>query len=170
MSEPFLGEIKMVGFNFAPRGWSFCDGQLLPIAQNSALFSLLGTTYGGDGRTTFGLPDLRSRSPVHPGRGAGLGDIRQGARGGAETETLTTNNLPSHTHTLRAVDDDGTLAGASGNALANSAADYSSADADTNMHATSITSTGGNRSFNIRSPYLGIYFCIALAGTFPSRN
>jgi microcystin-dependent protein len=107
--EPFLGEIETFGFNFAPRGWAFCDGQILPINQNQALFSLLGTTYGGDGRTTFALPDLRGRVALHPGNGPGLSSIRQGEKGGSETRTLTTANLPSHNHaaTLNATNERG---------------------------------------------------------------
>ena len=98
MSEPFLAEIKIIGFNFAPVGWAYCDGQILPIAQNQSLYSLLGTTYGGDGRTTFGLPDLRGRIPLHQGQGPGLSSRKLGSKGGGETVTLTTSQLASHSH------------------------------------------------------------------------
>jgi len=104
-SEPFLGEICWIGFNFAPRGWALCDGQLLSISQNDALFSLLGTTYGGDGRTTFGLPDLRGRSPIHVGQGPGLSNYQWGQKGGVETVTLTINQMPSHTHAITSPED-----------------------------------------------------------------
>ena len=107
MSEPFLGEIRLFGFNFAPRGWSFCTGQLLPISQNSAVFSLLGTTFGGDGRTTFGVPDLRGRVAIGVGQGPGLSDRRWGQRGGAETTTLNVNQMPNHRHHIFVVDEDG---------------------------------------------------------------
>ncbi len=118
MSEPFLGEIKMVGFNFAPRGWALADGQLLPISANSALFSLYGTTYGGDGRTTFALPDLRGRTPIHQGSGQGLTERRIGSKGGAEYATLNVNQLPPHAHALLAHAGTGNQAAPTGHVLA----------------------------------------------------
>jgi len=190
--NPFLAQIIMFAGNFAPRGWALCNGQLLPIASNQALFSLLGTTYGGDGRTSFALPDLRSRSPIHAGRGPGLSDIKLGQRGGIETKTLTTLELPNHFHTvsftgnnvttsvsLPALDDEGTADEANGNILASmeklyaapGAADATLAPASATLRgAVNSLPTGGNQSFNIRNPFLGINYIIALQGTFPSRS
>jgi len=176
-SEPFIAEIKWFGGNFAPRGYAFCDGQLLPISQNSALFSILGTTYGGDGRTTFGLPDARDRVLVHAGSGAGPGltDIRLGQKGGSQTVTLTVNNLPAHSHTatLNAVNAAGDTVFADGTALALSfARNYSATTPSTPMSSSSIVigDTGGNQGFSPRDPYVAANCIIALVGTFPSRN
>jgi microcystin-dependent protein len=173
--EPFIGQIMMVGFNFAPRGWALCDGQLLPIAQNTALFSLLGTSFGGDGRTTFALPDLRGRVALHVGTGAGLPSIGWGERSGSYSFTLTTNQLPAHSHTGRIK--------ASGNAAntntpAGHALGLAEAYSDQELTAPLLTapntiqtdSTGSGQSINHRPPYLGIYHVIALTGLFPSRN
>lgn len=180
MSEPFLGEIKMVGFNFAPRGWSFCDGQLLPIAQNTALFSLLGTTYGGDGRTTFGLPDLRGRVPIHVGSGPGLSSYRWGERGGVENVTLNVTQIPAHGHTAagtaNAVNGAGNSKTPTGNTWASLSREnaYSSAVADGTMAANNVNVTvnnaGGSQPHTNVQPFLSIYFCIALTGIFPSRS
>lgn len=179
MAEPFIGEIRAFGFNFAPRGWAQCDGQLLPIAQYSALFSLLGTTYGGDGRTTFGLPDLRGRSAVHEGSGPGLIPVQLGQKGGAETTTLSVANMPSHNHVavLHAEAKPGTLRGPAGNmlAIASTGADiYTPADPKENkaMAADSIVvnNTGGGQAFNNRDPFQVVNYCIALQGIFPSRS
>ena len=164
---PFLGQIQAFGFNFAPRGWARCDGQLLPISQNSALFSLLGTMYGGDGRTTFALPDLRSRSVVHTGNGPGLDNIQQGQKGGNYMEALNVNNLPAHTHNVGVNTAAGEEANPSGKYIANSADSFAE-DADANLAAP--TSAGGGQAFNIRNPFLGIEVCIALQGVYPSRN
>jgi len=173
-SEPFIGQIQMHGFNFAPRGWAFCDGQLLPISSYTALYSLLGTTFGGDGRTTFGLPDLRGRSAKHVGTGPGLTPVTWGQRGGAETVTLTTSNMAAHSHALKGNNSAGNSATPGGNTLASKSRTniYSSANApDVNMHSGSIAnSTGGGTPVQIRNPYLGIYHSIALVGIFPSRN
>jgi microcystin-dependent protein len=180
MSEPFLGEIRMVGFNFAPRGWAFCDGQLLPISQNTALFSLLGTTYGGDGRTTFGLPDLRGRVPIHAGNGPGLSSYRQGQKGGTEEVTLITNQIPSHSHTaagtaaaVSGAGDSKTPTGSTWASLSRENA-YSSTAADGTMAANNVNVTvnnaGGGQSHTNVQPFLAIYFCIALVGLFPSRS
>ena len=174
----------MVGFNFAPRGWAHCNGQLLPIAQHSALFSLLGTTYGGDGRTTFALPDLRGRSAVHFGTGPGLTTIRVGERGGAEFQTLTTAQMPSHSHsattsaTLNGINTRGDNASPAGNALASKSRTniYSATAPNVAMAAGSVTASttinnaGGNQRFSIRDPFLGINHVIALVGLFPSRS
>jgi microcystin-dependent protein len=174
MSEPFLGEIKMFGGNFAPRGYALCDGQLLAIAQNTALFSILGTTYGGDGRTTFALPDLRSRVPVHAGTGPGLSQYRLGQEGGAETVTLTVNNLPPHNHAALAAGPAGNSNDAIGNIWADdagvSAATYSSAPATGTMRGDAIGNTGSGQAFLNVQPYQVINFIIALQGIFPSRN
>lgn len=175
--EPFIGQIQSFGFNFAPRGWALCDGALLPISQWQALFSLLGTTFGGDGRTTFGLPDLRGRSIVHPGSGPGLSAIRWGEKSGRENVTLTTNDMPSHNHagTVHVgVGLANNASGAGNNFAANTGGTsiYNSGALGDAMASGNVTigNTGGGQSFNIRDPYLGIYTCIAMTGTFPSRS
>jgi len=172
MSEPFLGEIRIVGFNFAPRGWAFCDGQILSISQNQALFSLLGTTYGGDGRTTFALPDLRGRTPVHSGTGAGLSSRPLGSRGGEENHLLSTSEMPLHTHSVNASAADANTPEPANNLLAVSRqADlYSLLDNLQGMSANSVTNNGGGQAHNNMQPFLALYFCIALQGLFPSRN
>lgn len=175
-STPYIGDIIWVGFNFCPREFAEANGQLLSIAQNTALFSLYGTIYGGDGRTTFALPDLRGRSPVHAGKGPGLSDIRQGQSGGAETVTLNTTQIPSHNHAA-------TLKGATDAGNADSPADavqataqrsgiYSSGAANTDMGATSISvgNTGGNQPHENRSPYTAIKACVAVEGIYPPRD
>ncbi len=179
-SEPYIGQIQMFGFNFPPRGWAHCNGQLLAISQYQSLFSLLGTTFGGDGRTTFGLPDLRGRTAVHPGTGPGLTPVTWGQKAGAQTRTLAVANLPSHTHgataTVNASSVQGRQQGPWGNVLAYDRREtqYSSAAPDVEMSASSVTvsvaNTGGNQAFDIRDPFLGIYHSIALQGLFPSRN
>ncbi|HEX6384977.1 MAG TPA: tail fiber protein [Anaerolineae bacterium] len=167
MSEPFLAEIRMVSFNFAPRGWAFCDGQLLSISQNQALFSLLGTTYGGDGRTTFALPDLRGRVPVHVSN-----SHAQGQKGGEESHTLTVQEMAQHTHPLQGSSSDADTPVPGGNVLAASAAAdiYNQASNVQNMSAGAVASVGGGQSHNNMQPYLAVNFCIALQGIFPSRN
>ncbi len=174
MSEPFIAEIIMFGGNFAPRGWAFCDGQLLAISQNTALFSLLGTTYGGDGRTTFGLPDLRGRVPVHPGTGPGLTTRYLGQKGGTETETLNVNQIPAHTHTARGTSSKGTDQDPAGNVWAKEAvgatAVYASGSADTSLHASAIANAGGSQYHNNIQPYTCVNFIIALVGLYPSRT
>lgn len=170
MSEPFLGEISMFGGNFAPRGWAFCQGQLLPIAQNSALFSLLGTTYGGDGRTTLGLPDLRGRTPLHPGNGPGLPSYRLGQKGGEETVTLTTLNMAPHSHTLGASGDDNQSASPIGAIPGLSEDPQYRSSSDTQMAADGLTAVGGDGPHNNMQPFLTINFIIALVGLYPSRS
>ena len=172
MSEPFVGEIRMFAGNFAPRGWAFCDGQLLAVSQNDALFSLLGTIYGGDGRTTFGLPDLRGRLPIHAGSGPNLSPRRLGAKSGAENVTLTVNQLPSHTHTYQASTNFADETAPAGNVLAQPTAlsPYFEAAPVTNMATDAVTAVGGSRSHTNLMPFLCINFIIALFGIYPSRS
>lgn len=169
---PFIGEVQWFAGNFAPRGWAFCDGQLLSISQNTALFSILGTTYGGDGRTTFGLPDVRGRVLVHAGNGPGLSSRRLGEIGGTETVILTVNQMPNHTHTLRASGGPATSVTPNGNVLASPGRTrlYDSGAANANMNASAITSAGGNESHNNMQPYNTLNCIIALTGIYPSRN
>ena len=170
--EPFIGQIQAFGFNFAPRGWAMCEGQLLPIQSYTALFSLLGTTFGGDGRTTFGLPDLRGRSIVGMGNGPGLSAISWGERGGAEHHTLSIAEIPAHAHSVQvAVNTSPGDEASSTSTLASSANGFSE-EPTANSFLAGVTSknVGGNQSFNIRNPYLGINVCIALEGIFPSRS
>jgi len=171
MADPFLGEIKICALNFAPRGWAFCDGQLLPISSNSALFSLLGTNYGGDGRTTFGLPDLRGRIPLGEGSGPGLSDHRLGQKGGAETTTLTVNNLPAHTHTLNlATVAEGDSNNPADRLLAQTDARSYSDQGPAVASGRGTTPTGAGQAANNMQPYLSLNFIIALVGVFPSRS
>lgn len=179
MAEPFISEIRMFGLNFAVRAWAFCDGQLLPIAQNSALFSLLGTTYGGDGRTSFALPDMRGRVPIHPGTGPGLSSYSLGQKGGAESVTLNTNEIPSHTHiattTLKAVNTTANLQSPSGAYLAGDttyATDVGRGAVDMNAGsaATTVANTGNSQAHTNLQPFLAVNFEIALQGLFPSRS
>jgi microcystin-dependent protein len=177
MSEPFIAEIKMFAGNFAPRGYAFCNGQLLPIAQNTALFSLVGTTYGGDGRTTFGLPNLQDRAPMHPGNGPGLTPRRLGESGGAATHTLSANELPAHGHGaadtgMAAVSSAGTSGTPGANkALAASPGGRSSIYREASSPLEmAVASAGGGQAHENRQPYLGLNFIVALVGLYPSRN
>lgn len=164
----------MVGFNFAPRGWALCNGQLLSIAQNTALFSLLGTTYGGNGQTTFALPDLRSRVPIHFGQGPGLSNYVQGEQTGVESVVLTTAQLPSHTHTVNGVASGGNQASPTGSSPAiestGTSLDYSNAAPNSPMNAAMISAAGSNQAHTNIQPVLCVNFIIALQGIFPSRN
>ncbi len=174
MSEPFVGEIRMFGGNFAPRGWAFCEGQLVAVSQNDALFSLFGTLYGGDGRTTFGLPDLRGRIPICAGTGPGLSPRRLGAKGGDEKVTLTSTQLPAHSHPLRA----------SANSTSNADNPVDAATGDAGgvalygvpgsepiaMNAAAVSSVGAGQSHNNMAPVLAIHFIVALFGIYPSRQ
>ncbi len=170
MSEPFLAEIRIVGFNFAPRGWAFCDGQILPINQNQSLYSLLGTTYGGDGRTSFALPDLRGRTPIHES------DAHQrGSKGGAEFVTLTTAEIAAHTHTVKASSTAGNIPlpkAPNPNILAAYVDGYRDPEAATMtaLRSGTVANAGGGQAHNNMQPYLTLAFCIALRGLFPSRN
>lgn len=174
MSEPFLGMIAIYGFNFAPRGWAMCNGQILPIAQNTALFSLLGTTYGGNGQTTFALPNLQSRWPLHFGQGPGLSSYDLGQQAGTETVTLTVQEIPMHQHPINCTDEDGTAAKPPGTILGSNASGtgiYSPLAPNGQLNANSIPpSGGGNQPHPNIQPYLALNFCIALEGIFPSRN
>lgn len=173
MSEPFIAEIRIFAGNFAPRGWAFCDGQLLQIAQNTALFSLVGTTYGGDGRNTFGLPNLQGRAPMHPGRGPGLTPRQLGERSGSESVTLTGAQMPAHTHTMRATNSPAASRDPAGNALARSrggSAYRSDAANLESMDASALPSVGGGQTHNNMQPFLAMYFIIALQGLYPTRS
>ncbi len=173
--DPFIGMIVMFGGNFAPRSWALCNGQLLPISQNTALFSILGTTYGGDGRTTFGLPDLRGRVAMHAGNGPGLSDRRLGLKGGTENNTLTVANLPAHNHSVSipVSDEDGDVNEAATNVLANTVNNnYYSGDPTANqfLPGGNTSSVGGNIGVNNIQPFQCVNYIIALQGTFPSRS
>jgi len=168
MAEPFLAEIRLMSFGFPPKGWALCDGQLLPINQNQALFSLLGTTYGGDGRVNFGLPDLRSRTPIHAGSGHTLGE-----RGGEQNHTLSTSELPTHVHTVGCVTGSGTttdtnipagkLFGHAGGNLYNTANNVA-------LSPSTVTNVGGSQAHLNMQPFLVLNFSIALQGIFPSQT
>jgi microcystin-dependent protein len=167
MAEPFLSEIRIMSFSFAPKGWALCDGQLLPINQNQALFSLLGTTFGGDGRVNFALPDLRARTPIHVGSGHTLGE-----RGGEQAHTLSIAELPTHTHVLNGSSTAGTQPIPVGNLVA-AAAPANPYLAPTNlaaMNPASMANTGGSQVHLNMQPFLTLTFCIALQGIFPSPN
>jgi len=166
MSEPFIGEIRLVGFNFEPRGWALCDGRLLSIAQNSALFSLLGTTYGGDGRSTFALPDLRGRAAIGMGQGPGLSSRQPGQVFGAEAVTLTVAQIPPHAHTTQL-----NLPDESPSSLAPSnPVGYPPSTVDTQTNLVSTTNTGGGQPVPTQPPSLVANYVIALQGIFPSRS
>lgn len=172
MSEPFIAEIRIFAGNFAPRSWAFCDGQLLPVSQNTALFSLIGTTYGGDGRSTTALPNLQGRAPMHPGRGPGLTSRRLGQKGGVETVTLTEAQMPNHNHTLRAQSNDGNSGIAVGNTLARTdgGLSYHTPANLVPMASQALPNTGGSQAHNNLQPFLAINFIIALQGLYPSRS
>lgn len=171
--EPFIGEIKLVPYNFAPRGWAFCQGQLLAISQNDALFSLIGTTYGGDGQQTFALPDLRGRVAVGIGAGPGLPALVIGDRGGTESETLTVNAIPAHGHGTAVSADLGTAGDPNGAVPARSpmALGYVyGTGSGSSMGGNPIGNTGGNQPHENRQPYLTLNYVIALEGIYPTRN
>lgn len=171
MAEPFLSEIRMMSFGFAPKGWALCNGQLLPINQNQALFSLLGTTYGGDGRVNFGLPDLRGRAAMHMGAGHTLGE-----RAGEAAHTLTISELPSHTHQLNVTNNTATQPNPGGNFLATTGSSVGAVYSknpvafDAVLQPGSISNTGGSQPHQNMQPFLAINFSIALQGIFPSQN
>ncbi len=174
MSEPFIAQVQIFPYNFAPRGWAFCDGQLLPIAQNTALFALIGTIYGGDGRTTLGLPNLKGRAVVHPGNGPGLSPVALGQRGGVETVTLSEAQMASHNHDLMADSFTANSGDPAGRVLARSqGANAYQTNTTANlvqMSALTLQDTGGGGDHNNLQPFLTLNFCIALQGLFPSRS
>ncbi len=171
--EPYIGEIRMFAGDYAPRGWAKCEGQLLAISQYNALFSILGTRYGGDGRTTLALPDLRGRVAIGSGSGPGLTPRSLSQRSGSETNMLTVANLPAHNHSINAVTADGNTSVPGGNLPAGTKLldkEYSDATATTTMNATMVSSTGGGQAVNNMQPYLTVTYIIALQGIFPTRN
>lgn len=177
MSEPYIGQIMMFAGNFAPRGWQFCQGQVLSIAQNTALFSILGTTYGGNGQTTFALPDLRGRVPMQPGQGPGLSPRTLGEQGGSENVTLISTQMPAHTHAHVASGAQGDQFSPEGNVNAvqvdpntQQPVNMYSAAPNTTMNPASIGVAGGSQPHNNMQPYTCINFIIAMEGIFPSRN
>lgn len=171
MPDPYIGDIKMFAGNFAPRGWALCDGQLLAVSSYDALFSLLGTIYGGDGRTTFGLPDLRGRIPIHAGNGPGLAQRRIGSKSGAETHTLTVNELPSHKHgVLQATNQPATTTGPKANVTGAADITFYRSDANAVMHQQAVTAAGGSRAHSNLMPTQCVNFIIALYGIYPSRS
>jgi microcystin-dependent protein len=172
MSEPFIGEIRMVGFNFAPRGWAMCNGQIMSIAQNTALFALVGTYYGGDGQSTFALPDMRSRLPLHQGQGQGLSSYVIGESIGVESVTLIPTELPMHQHGVVAARDGQRTSSPAGNLLASGEADVYTHDTSNavQMSAQEVGFAGGNQPHSNLQPFLCVNFVIALEGIFPSRS
>lgn len=172
MSDPFIGEIRMFGGNFAPAGWAFCDGQLMPISENDALFTLIGTTYGGDGQETFGLPNLQSRFPIHAGQGPGIQNNYQlGETGGVESVTLTTNQIPIHNHAYLGSKDTASQNSPVGfmPAASNVVSIYVASAPTANMNAQALQPTGGSQPHDNLQPYLALSFIISLFGIFPTQ-
>jgi microcystin-dependent protein len=166
VGQPFLGEVKLISWNFPPKGWAFCNGQLLPINQNQALFSILGTMYGGNGQTTFALPDLRGRAAIHQGPGFNIGQ-----NGGEELHTLVTGEMPSHNHIVKGSDTQGDKNTLQGDVLAREVGvPYGAFGSTTNLNPTTVTNVGGSQPHENRQPFLVVNFVIALQGIFPSRN
>jgi microcystin-dependent protein len=173
MADPFVAEIRIFPFNFAPRGWAWCDGQLLPLSQNTALFSLLGTTYGGNGKSNFALPDLQGRAPMHPGQGPGLSLHDLGETGGSETVTLLESEIPAHSHGTSVSAADGTSQSPAGQKLATGIGigQYAPSNGPlTQLSPNTLAPAGGDQPHNNLQPYLTFYFCIALQGVFPPRG
>lgn len=171
-ATPYIGQIMAFGGNYAPQGWALCDGRLLPISENDALFSLIGTTYGGDGQTTFALPDLRGRAALHQGQGPGLSSYSLGQSGGAEAVTLTVGQLPSHSHPVQGNSGPGTSPNPSGAVWAGSPANVYTAGAAANaaMSATAVSASGGGQPHDNMLPFQTLNFCIALVGIYPSQS
>jgi microcystin-dependent protein len=167
MAEPFLGEIRIMSFNFAPQGWAMCNGQQLPINQNQALFSLLGTTYGGNGQTTFALPDLRGRTPIHTG--GEIGAIR-GQAGGETAHTIKMSEMPAHIHFLNSASDNSDTPIPASNLLGAASGLYGPPNSLTTILPTTVTNFGGSQPHMNMQPFLALTFCIALVGIFPSQN
>jgi len=174
MADPFVAEIRIFPFNFAPNGWAFCDGQLLPLSQNTALFSLLGTTYGGNGKSNFALPDLQGRAPMHPGQGPGLSLHDLGETGGSQTVSLLESEIPAHNHTLYAQNNPlGSSAVPSGNSYTRPASGklyFSGSPGAVTMDPNTLAPAGSDQPHNNMQPYLTLNFCIALQGVFPPRT
>jgi microcystin-dependent protein len=172
MADPFVAEIRIFSFTFPPKGWAWCDGQLLPLSQNTALFSLLGTTYGGNGKSNFALPDLQGRAPMHPEQGPGLSLHDLGEMGGEETVTLLESEMPAHSHSINASDQPADSNNPNGNAFAAADNPIYSASFNTNvtLNPRTLTPGGGSMPHNNMMPYLTFYFNIALQGVFPPRG
>ena len=172
MSSPYVGEIRMFGGNFAPAGWAFCDGATIAISQNDTLFNLIGTTYGGDGQETFNLPDLRGRVPIHQGQGPGTSNYIIGQVSGSESVTLTTNQLPSHTHPFMAVTDPAASTNPTNSLLARAAVDIYTSDLSSPvaMNVNSLNTIGGSQPHDNMMPYLAVSFILSLFGIFPSQT
>jgi microcystin-dependent protein len=175
MADPFVAEIRIFPFNFAPKGWAWCDGQLLPLSQNTALFSLLGTTYGGNGKSNFALPDLQGRAPMHPGQGPGLSLHDLGETGGSETVTLLESEMPSHSHVMQGVSDTASTNDPTNAMFAKPLGRGNNQYSQTNTPLVSLADqalapAGGDAPHNNMQPYLTFYFCIALQGIFPPRS
>ena len=172
MADPFVAEIRIFPFNFAPRGWAWCDGQLLPLSQNTALFSLLGTTYGGNGKSNFALPDLQGRAPMHPGQGPGLSLHDLGETGGSETVTLLESEIPAHSHAVSDSLSDGTSQTPTDSKLAAGVGigEYAAPGALVQLSPNALPPAGGDQPHNNMQPYLTFYFNIALQGVFPPRG
>lgn len=170
MADPFVAEIRMFPFNFAPRGWAWCDGQLLPLSQNTALFSLLGTTYGGNGKSNFALPDLQGSAPMFWGQGPGLSLHDIGETGGSTTVSLLESEIPSHAHALTATEEDVDVSSAVGNLFGTGNDMYISGSPNQSLAAVALAPAGGDQPHNNMQPYLTVYFCIAMQGVFPPRT
>ena len=170
MADPFVAEIRIFPFNFAPKGWAWCDGQLMPLSQNTALFSLLGTTYGGDGKSTFALPDLQGSTPMHHGQGPGLSLHDLGEIGGSETVSLLESEIPVHSHRVGVVNDSGFSSEPTGNVAARNNFYHDSAQPLVSMAPEALAPAGGDQPHNNMMPYLTFYFNIALQGVFPPRT
>ena len=175
MADPFVAEIRIFPFNFPPKGWAFCDGQLLPLSQNTALFSLLGTTYGGNGKSNFALPDMQGNAPMHPGQGPGLSLHDLGEIGGSETVTLLESEIPSHSHALMASNEDGVQGTLTPGTTLSTSVGGKLYQTTTNsnlvmMNPSALAPAGGDQSHNNMMPYLTLSFCIALQGVFPPRT
>jgi microcystin-dependent protein len=170
MADPFVAEIRIFGFRFAPKGWAFCDGQILPISQNTALFSLLGTTYGGDGKSTFALPNLQDSASMHPGQGQGLSLRDLGEIGGTETVTLLNSEIPAHTHTMFGAEDDAGFKTPANMFLGGGNQMYIDQPGNVILAPQALSITGGSLPHNNLQPYLTLSFCIALQGVFPPRT
>jgi microcystin-dependent protein len=170
--DPFVAEIRIFPFNFAPKGWAWCDGQLLPLSQNTALFSLLGTTYGGNGKSNFALPDMMGRSPMHPDQGPGLSLHDLGESGGSDTVTLLESEIPGHLHNVNDSPEPGEVKIPTANTISRSVGGniYIAGTQTGPMHVASIAATGGSQPHNNLQPYLTTYFCIALQGVYPPRT